>query len=381
MRKKLIFLSLALTVILSFPLFNLSAQENADAPYGGIEVTLFAGTGSHGSAEGEAAQFNLPSAVFGPDKDSRLFVADTYNNLIRAIDTDFDTQTFSGNITVFDDFRFPMGFYRDGKIDVALFNRPTGGVVDGDGAVYIADSANHVIRLIRRNDVFTHTGSVAGHKDGRLADALFDTPSAIAMDARGNIFIADTLNHCIRRIDRRGNVTTLAGVPGEAGLENGRAATALFDTPMGIAVSADGTVVYVADTGNHVIRTIRNHTVRTLAGITLEEDEDGDPIGGYEDGLLAEAMFNLPVGLTLWNDTLIIADSANNVIRAIDGGRVLTLAGSGEPGAFNGPVMEASFNLPAGVMAADDVLYITDTGNNQIRQILLDEILLVAEDN
>jgi DNA-binding beta-propeller fold protein YncE len=185
--------------------------------------------------------------------------------------------------------------------------------------------------------------------------------------------VTDTLNHCIRKISPAGVVTTIAGVPKTSGYKDGAAASALFLEPSGIAVSADGSVIYVADTGNHLIRKIENGSVTTVAGFIGEKDEDGYPVGGFNNGAAARAMFNQPKGLALADGTLVIADSGNHMIRVLDSvGNVSTLCGSGEPGDEGDDVSGAVLNTPSGVVVRGGDLYIADTLNNKIKVVVFD---------
>ena len=338
------------------------------------EVETVAGTGSHGYHDGVPGQFNLPMGIFSIGDD--LFIADTYNNLLRVVDPYGRVSRVTGRIIDMDELNFPRGLYRDGYIENALFNRPMDAVVDGRGWIFIADSRNNAIRVIAEDYVFSFAGGEGyGHANGPVSEALFHRPSAIAIGPCGNFFVADTFNHAIRMIDTYGYVTTVAGVPGYFGHEDGASDAAVFNSPMGIAVSPDGTI-FVADTGNHLIRVIEDGYVRTLAGTLLfpgdieweyeYSDFDDLPLGG--SGL----MFNMPVGLSLWGDILIVADSANHMIRGVmPCGEVFTLAGTGSPGHIDGVRLESAFHLPQGVYVRGDTLYIADTGNNVIRVISL----------
>ena len=345
-------------------------------------VTTIAGTGNHGAVDSDTdyglAQFNLPMGVFGGEN-GELYVLDTYNNMIRIIDYQGHVSRFAGDILmdgdfpVLDMFRFPRGFHRDGPLEYALFNRPTAGAIDEAGRMFIVDSGNHAIRVIIDRAVYTFVGGVAGHKDGPIAYAMFYHPTALAIDSYGNLYIADTGNSAIRRIDTSGYVTTVAGIPGQFGFNDGPAEEALFNEPMGIAIGTEG-AIFIADSNNHLIRVLEGGYVRTLAGIFQLPNEDDPydewdmlPIGGYEDGIFA--MFNTPIGIALWGDNLIVADSLNHAIRMVRPcGEAFTIVGTGHPG--HGDGFNAMLHLPKGVYIFGGELIITDTGNNMIRKML-----------
>ena len=381
-----LYLSLA-TIVLGSTTISDSEEEDSDL-HNIYQVETVAGTGFQGARDGLFAQLNLPMSIWS-GADGYLYVADTYNNLIRRISPGGIVSRFAGSIIDFDEHRFPKGYLKDGDAEEARFNRPTGGVFDSDGRLFVSDSRNHTIRMIENGKVFSFAGcGTPGFQDGE--DAQFDHPHAIDIDGEGYLYIADTFNHAIRKIDPNGNVTTIAGVPKEAGFNDGYADEALFNYPMGIAVSEDGSRIYIADTGNHLIRVIEDGKVRTLAGTLLFpediewENEDGEwadePIGGFSDGL--EAMFNLPIGLTFIGDVLIVADMANHSIRAIvPNGEVFTLAGTGYSDYKDGYAEESAFHLPHCVYAAGDALYIVDTGNSMIRRMLITEELRYLRQN
>jgi hypothetical protein len=291
------------------------------------------------------------------------------------------TSTVAGNITGLDEFRFAHGFYRDGLIADAMLNRPASLVINTDGSIYFADTANNAIRAIISGRVYTLSGNgIAGFADGHISEALFNQPSGLVFDADGNLLVADSGNHVIRKISVDGYVTTVAGIPMQAGYADGE--DALFNSPMGIVIDETGTI-FVADTGNHIIRSITDGLVATIAGTyTLPDDLDFDvtyddfewdnyPIGGFADGY--NARFSLPTGLALWHDYLIIADRANHRIRAIaPNGYTFTLAGGEYPGHIDGA--DSAFHLPTDVFVIDDVLFISDMGNNVIRKINLSQM-------
>jgi len=332
---------------------DLTAQWFATA----AAVTTIAGTGLPGYQNGEFAAFYLPGAVFGGE--TGLIIADTHNNLIREVEGGV-VATLAGNTIAPGYDGFPRGRHVDGAVSDAFFNRPTGIAISSDGNIFVADSANDAIRTIVGGNVYTFATG-------------FNRPYAIAFGSCGNLFVADALNHVIRAVSPTGEVSEIAGVLGESGYANGT--DALFDTPMGIAVDEDGTI-FVADAGNHVVRVIEDGYVRTLAGVrTLSAEFDNEPIGGFANG--AVAMFSLPVGIALWRDNVIVADSGNNMIRMITpDGYTMTIAGAGYAGHEDGSVASAEFHLPRGVFVRGNNLYIADTGNNLIRRLTLNENIL-----
>lgn len=252
----------------------------------------------------------------------------------------------------------------DGTGAAASFNGPSGLAVDASGNIYVADAANNEIRMITPAGVVTTlAGSTAsGNVDGTGSAARFFSPEGVAVDSSGNVYVADQKNNEIRKIAPGGVVTTLAG-NGTAGHADGTGAAATFNNPWGVAVDSAGDV-YVADTDNNEIRMITpTGTVTTLAGSTT---------AGHADGTGSAASFNAPTGLIVDSGgTLFVADFNNNEIREVtSAGVVTTFAGSTAAGHADGTGTAASFYSPAGV-AVDSAgtLYVTDDNNNEIRMI------------
>lgn len=255
--------------------------------------------------------------------------------------------------------------FLDGTTANAKFNSPHGICVDDLGTLYIADRYNNRIRKITKLGVVsTLAGSgIPGSNDGTGVAATFNEPWAVACDAQGNIYVADSKNYKIRKITSAGVVTTIAGT-GVFGTTNGAANIAQFGFPSGIAVTKDGTIIYVVDRMTQTIRKIQAGTVSTFAGTVY--------LNGSADGQGASARFDHPYSVCLDNaNNLLVADEWNNKIRKITpGGLVSTLAGSGSPGATNGTGTAASFNGPWGI--AVDTLgnaYVGDGNNYTIRKI------------
>ena len=358
------------------PLNNMTADELAaltlkTLDYYQRHMLSGLGTGMRGSADGivSAARFTMPYGL-AFDRQGVLIVADTYNNMIRTVSGGLigTVGTYMGKKIQLDENSYQKGYYLDGTLADALLSRPAGVVYNAANEIFIADSGNHVIRFVRQGRVYTFSGTTQGYADGGPKEARFDTPMGIAIDSAGNLYVADTLNYCIRKIDLLGNATTIAGTPGQSGFADGAADKALFLDPTGIAVSSDGRTVYVSDTGNHKIRKIEGGIVTTVAGVSGEADADGYPEGGFLDGAAARAMFNRPTGITLVDGIILVADSGNHRIRVIDRtGAVTTICGNGEPGDEEGAFTGAALNHPMGVCVYDGLLYIADTLNNKIK--------------
>ncbi len=247
---------------------------------------------------------------------------------------------------------------------LANFYNPTGIAVDANGNLYVADSDNHKIRKITPiGEVSTVAGTgLAGNADGMGNVASFNFPAGVAVDQNGNIYVADAQNNKIRKISTTGEVTTLAG-SGIAGSADDVGIMASFKFPYGIAVDANGNV-YVGDVGNHKIRKISaGGVVTTLAGTGSE---------GSADGNGTSASFNFPVGIAIGgNGNLYIADIFNNKIRMINAsGDVTTFAGSGAMGNVNGTGTAAVFYSPNSISVdVDGNFYITEYDNHQVRKI------------
>ena len=271
------------------------------------------------------------------------------------------------SVTTFAGQRLVNG-HSNGPAATATFNDPAALAADAAGNFYIADSQNHVIRKIGTNGIvstFAGQMAVPGSQDGSGLLAQFDTPCGIAIGPGGEFYISDTGNHTLRKITPTGVVTTIAGRPGENGFTNGSGGSARFNSPLGLAVGANGTV-YVADSGNQLIREVSSAgTVTTLAGSPEN--------WGRDDGMGSAARFNGPVGVALDHQgNLMVSDSWNHAIRKITpDGMVSTWAGRpGVDGQTDGTALSATFCKPA-ELALDrwNNLFVADSGNHVIRKI------------
>ena len=256
--------------------------------------------------------------------------------------------------------------YIDGTTASPKYYSPTGVVVAASGNIYIADSQNHCVRKITAAGLvstFAGTG-VAGFVNGAANVAQFNIPYSIAVDASENVYVTESNSFAVRKITQAGVVSTFAGNVTTSGFLDGLNTVALFSSPKGLTVDTLGNV-YVADATNNRIRKISSTgTVITIAG---------DGTAGYLDGQGTAAKFNSPIGIAVSASGIIyVSDASNNRIRAISNtGLVTTLAGSGSPGGVvNGQGTAAQFNAPRG-LAVDGSgnLCVVDYNNNCIRKI------------
>lgn len=321
-------------------------------------VTTLAGSGIQGSANGTgtSAAFNYPTGV-APDAAGNVYVADYGNNLIRKITSAGVVTTFAGS---------GNQALTDGTGPSASFFFPYGVVADATGNLYVADYGTNAIRKITAAGVVTTlAGSGAsGSTNGTGASASFRGPSSVAVDAAGNVYVADLHSHLIRKITPAGVVTTFAG-SGTPGSTDGTGTSASFNYPSGVAVDAAGNV-YVADSGNNLIRKI------TASGVVTTFAGSGT--AGSVNGTGTSASFNNPAGVaTDPSGNVYVADYLNNLVRKITAaGVVTTFAGNGTRGLANGTGASASFNGPMNV--AVDVagnVYVADSYNHSIREIAL----------
>ncbi len=317
--------------------------------------SLVAGTGAakYQDGNGQAASFNLPRGIHR-SPDGTLVIADRSNHRVRAINAQGQVSTVAGSGT--------KGFL-NGPGNSARFSSPEDVATGPDGTVYVADSANHRIRSVStKGQVDTKAGNgSATWKDGPGASASFNNPQGVAVDAKGQVFVADSYNHRIRRIDVNGVVTTVAG-SGSAGFAEGKAAAAKFNYPYGLDVAGDGKI-YVADGNNHRVRVISTSgVVTTFAGTGTKASVDG---------ALATAQFATPADVfMLKSGDLAVAEKDGHRVRLIKKtGLVLTVAGNGTAAYKEGAGSAAQLNQPWGI-AGDGAgnLFVADSANNRIRR-------------
>ena len=336
----------------------------------GQTISTAAGNGTQGSSgdggSPTSANLNLPTGVSG-DTSGTIYIADTGNNRIRRINATRDSiTTFAGTGTA--------GFSGDAAAATsAKLDAPSGVFVDSAGVVYIADTGNHRIRQVTTAGIISTIAGIdtAGFSgDGAAAtSAKLNGPTAVYARG-GNIYIADTGNNRIRKITA-GNITTIAGKDTTAGLfiDDTTAVAATLKSPTGVFVDTAGNI-YIADTNNHRIRkiTAADSTISTIVGT-------GSP-GFLGDGdLPTNARLSFPAAVAVDSlGTLYIADRFNHRIRRINpAGNITTIAGidsfgySGDGSAAN----IAKLASPGGLfLSRADTLYIADASNHRIRRIV-----------
>ncbi len=343
-------------LILTYSSFSSRAQSIYSTPY---VLTTFAGSGANGTNDGFAntARFNLPEGM-AVDGNGNVYVADQGNHAIRKISPAGEVMTFAG-----------LGGQRgtnDGLGSEARFSQPTGVAVDSSNYLYVADSQNQTVRKITPAGVVSTLAGkagVGGNATGTGSAARFNRPYGLAVDAAANVYVADSNNHKIRKITPDGVVSTWAG-SGSPGTNDGPALSARFTNPQGVAVDS-ATNVYVGDRGNNTIRKISpTGIVTTLAGLGGQS--------GNNDGVGSFARFQWPNGLAVDHaGNVFVVDQLNNTIRKITpSGSVTTLAGkAGVGGLANGVGGTARLSFPSGL--ALDVagnIFVGDMDSNRIRR-------------
>ena len=337
-------------------------------PASGSAVATFAG-GVSGYRDGAGAEASFNYAYgLTTDVDDNVYVADSYNHAIRKIDPNGNVTTIAGAKIVINDIVMGLATSVDGTGTEASFNTPMGVAVDNDGNIFVAEQFSSKIRKITPAGVtttFAGTG-LQGMDNGIGTAASFSMPIAVALSNDGSVlYVADNINNVIRKvITSTAEVSTFAGT-GAQGADDGAGAVATFNSVAGLAVDAAGNV-FVADQYNHKIRKITPAgVVSTFAGSGAEAFADGQGIA---------ASFNVPTGITIdGGGNLYVADQYNYRIRKITpAGFVTTIAGNGTDGDANGLGQDASFSSPTGV-AVDTKgnLYVADGFNQSIRKISL----------
>lgn len=379
--------------------FNHSIRKITTA---GVVSTFagLAGTSGYVNGNGSAARFSVPMSI-AVDTAGAVYVQDQMNAALRKVTPAADVSTLISGGTAGLRFSVAAGaanvayaistdYHAIYKVDgstvsvlagkpgraahldatggQALFDGPQGVVVAADGSLRVVDGGGTVRAVSAEGVVTTVAGSsvYSGYADGVGIDARFSNPRGAAIDAGGNVYVADSTGHTIRKMSPGGTVTTLAGLAGTEGSADGAGTAARFSYPQGVAVDASGNV-YVADSGNHAIRKITPAgAVTTLAG-------NPAALPGFTDGTGSAARFSAPSSLALDRaGVLYVTDDSYSTVRKVTpSGDVVTFAGAATTaGSVDGLGTAARFSGPKGLAAdADGNIYVADTGNHTLRRI------------
>ncbi|MGE7271105.1 fibronectin type III domain-containing protein [Brevibacillus panacihumi] len=335
-------------------------------------IDTVAGLGSPGySGDGgpaTSAEMNYPTGV-AVDSSGNLYIAEYANNLVRKVDASGQISTVAGTGS--------LGFSGDeGPATSAQLNRPYGVAVDDSGNLYISDYFNNRIRKVDASgkiSTVAGTGTRGYSGDGGPATlAQLYYPTGVAVDSSGSLYIVDNANNRIRKVDTSGQISTVAGM-GTSGYsgDGGPATSAQLNYPNGVTVDSNGNL-YIADSSNHRIRKVdTSGTISTVAGNgNLGYSGDGGPATWYT--------LNGPTGVAVdGSGNLYIADNSNNRIRKVDvSGMISTIAGTGKDGysGDGGPATSAQLRSPYGVVVeSNGNLYLSDGRNHRVRKLSLNE--------
>lgn len=327
------------------------------------------------NVQATAASLAAPAQI-AYDTAGNLYIADLNDNVIRKVDLAGIITTVAGT--------GEQGFSGDGgPATGAQLDSPAGVAVDASGNIYIADTHNHRIRKVSGGTITTIAGTgTAGFSgdSGPAASALLSNPTALAVDSSGNLYVADTDNHRIRKLTitpTTVTITTVAG-NGEQGFSgDGSAATAAaIDSPNGVAVDAAG-AIYIGDTHNQRVRMVNiSGIISTLAG-------NGNKTFGGDNGSGTSASLARPRGLSVdAQGNIYVADSDNNRIRLIantnTGSSIKTVAGNGSQGfaGDGGPAVNAILDTPRAPAALSDGAFaLSDTNNQLVRLVGTDGVI------
>ena len=340
--------------------------------YDPIGHTLYLGDGSKRSADGQNFDViqTTKTGLSSPEGMTRtaagaMLIADGAAQVVKRVEPDGTTTIIAGTLN-------SAGFSGDGGAATdARFDHPADVAVGPDGAIYVADQGNNRIRRISGGKIATVAGTGDGGYEGDGGAALqarLDEPTDVAVDAGGAVLAIDRGNNAIRRIGPDGVITTLAGtgVPGFEG-DGGLAAKAKLRNPRDLVVNGDGSV-FVADSGNHRVRRIDpDGTIRTVAG-------DGQTTFGGDGGPATAAHLDTPSAIAPMRDGgLLIADSGHARLRKVESdGTMTTIAGNGDQGTRGdgGPAGQARLQFPSAiVLGADDTIYFSDETAGRVRSV------------
>ena len=325
-------------------------------------LSVVAGTGKEGPPTRGPATRSKLDTPFGVAVDAHgdLFIADTYNNVVEEV-------TAAGRLSVVAGTG-KEGPPTPGPATRSKLDTPSGVAVDAHGDLFIADTANAVVEEVTaagRLSVVAGTGKEGPPTPGPATRSKLDTPSGVALDAHGDLFVADSLNNVVEEVTAAGRLSIVAGNGQEGPLTPGPATRSALDAPAGVALDAHGDL-FIADTANAVVEEVtRAERLSVVAGT----GQEGPPTPG--PATRSELDTASGVALDAHGD-LFVADSWNNVVEEVTAaGRLSVVAGTGEEGPPTpGPATRSKLDTPSGVAVdAHGDLYIADTYNNAVEEV------------
>ncbi|MEM7235797.1 MAG: NHL repeat-containing protein [Planctomycetota bacterium] len=332
-------------------------------------VVTLAGSGDAKFANGTGtkAGFNQPFGMCA-DAKGNLYVADSGNHCIRKVTPSGVVTTWAGT---------GQKGTADGPAKQVRFDTPSGVLLDGKGNLLVCSYVENTIRRVdsKGNSVSLIPHRDIGYRDGPAGQARIFAPRGMALDPKGNLFFTDCWNHRIRKLSKRGVVSTIAG-GGPTGIEakatwrDGKGTEARFYAPCGLAIDRNGNL-FVADAENHRIRKIApDGVVTTIAG----HGPSGKPGRAFADGPSARSRLNTPTEVVVSDDgTVYFSDTYGNRIRRIFGGVVSTIAGSGEAGSRDDILGRAQLNFPRGLVVRKRTFHFVDYNNHTLRSFRLSD--------
>ena len=337
MKKRGLALLLTLALACAGSVSPVSAETTAQTP-----VT----TDTKTDTTTEPARFVLAPSGISKTKSGSLVIADRTHQVVRVRNKNGEYRVLAGTEG--------LGGYKNGSAKKALFNAPWDVVPYKDGWL-VSDSENHVLRLCLDARVTTVAGTgKSGDKNATGKKAQFNRPTGMAVGSNGEVYIADTGNHVIRKIDKNGKVTTYAG--SKKGCSDGTLKTAKFYEPTGLYYYKGA--LYVADSGNHRICRIEKGKVTTVAG-------SAKGIEGDKNGSALKARLSNPQDIILYKNEMYISDTGNACVKKLSNGKVTTLISAFSMGDGREPAE------PCGLMIQGGKLYIGDIFTEELIELEL----------
>lgn len=327
MKKRGLALFLTLALACAGSVFSVSAETTAETP---------AATETKTDTTAETNRFVLAPSGITKNSQGSLFIADRTYNVVRV-------RTKEGDYSILAGTEGKSG-YKDGSARKALFNAPWDTVLYKSGWL-ISDSENNVLRWYKSGKVTTIAGNgTAGYKNATGEKAQFNRPTGMAVDSNGEVYIADTGNNVIRKIDKNGKVTTYAG--SKKGCADGTLKTAKFYEPTGLFYYKGA--LYVADSGNHRVCKIEKGKVTTVAG-------SAKGIEGDKNGSALSARLSNPQDIILYKNVMYISDTGNACVKKLSNGKVTTLISAFSMGDGREPAEPCGIAVQGGKLFVGDI--------------------------